>query len=331
MENTNTKKMFDYFYSDENEQYLFLQMPMMLVKDEQFKKVSSDAKILYSLLLNRTSLSKKNNWKDEYGRVYIIYTIYEISKDLNCCENTAIKSMKELKDIGLIHTKRQGLTLPNLIYVMNFATELKYTPKEKEPSNPYEIRNLKKCGSENAINEVHESQILRSSNTDNSYIDFIKIDSKSMSCQQEQKSEVKTKISDIDDDFIPNHEIVKKQIKENIDYDTYLLNNKKDEIELVDELINCMVDVICTKDNIVKINGEEKSRSLVISQYMQLTSMDIDHIINRYKAQNHKIARLHNYLKTMLFTVKLESNHYYTNQVNADLTPVPPNLLRATS
>lgn len=125
--------MFDYFYNQENEQYLFLQMPKMLIKDPQFKKLSGDAKILYSLLLDRTSLSKKNDWADEEGRVYIIYTIEEIMEDLNCYQGKATKSMKELKEIGLINTVRRGTNKPNLIYVMNFATELKYAQKPNYP------------------------------------------------------------------------------------------------------------------------------------------------------------------------------------------------------
>jgi len=312
MENTTT--MFDYFYSNENEQYLFLQLPMMLIKNEQFKSLSSDAKILYSLLLNRTSLSKKNDWRDENGRVYIIYTIDEIMDDLNCCKKKAIKSMKELKTIGLVKTTRQGLNRPNLIYVMNFATELKYQPKAKqEPENTEEIRKCKKDTSGSAEKILPEVQIIHPSNIDNNNIDFIKIDSKSMSSHAK-----KIKEKNSDNDLIPNHEEIKKQIQKNIEYDYLLINNRKDTIELVDELINCMLDVICTKGDTVKINGEDKSRNLVISHYMTLNSLDISHIINKYNAQPHKIVHLHNYLKTMLYTVRQESSHYYANQVKAD-------------
>lgn len=135
--------MFDYFYARENEQYLFLQMPWMLIKDDQFKSLSDSAKILYSLLVNRTSLSAKNGWVDEQGRVYIIYTQEEIMSDLNCWEKKATKSLKELREIGLIKSVRQGLGKPNIIYVMNFATNLKYQLKgHEEPTNPM---NTQKC------------------------------------------------------------------------------------------------------------------------------------------------------------------------------------------
>ena len=125
MENRN----FDYFYGNENENFLFLQIPFALISEEYFKKLSSDAKILYGLLLNRTSLSRKNGWQDEEKRIYIIYTMKEIMEDLNCCEKKSLKSMKELRDIGLVKTIRRGLNKPNIIYVINFPTNLKYTPK----------------------------------------------------------------------------------------------------------------------------------------------------------------------------------------------------------
>ena len=146
MENTN----FDYFYGTENENFLFLQMPKVFFKDSYFKNLSDSAKIAYSLLLERTGLSAKNNWRDSEGRVYIIYTIEEIMADLNCYQGKANKCLKELKEIGLIRTVRQGLNRPNLIYVMNFATEYKY-PKN-EPKTAEESRNCETSKSGNCDN-----------------------------------------------------------------------------------------------------------------------------------------------------------------------------------
>jgi len=111
------KTMFDYFYSNEIEQYPSLQIPMILIKHEHFKTLSSGSKILYSLLLDRTSLSIKNNWKDEFGKVYIIYPIEEIMSNLNCSEKKAIKFMKELEDIGLVKT------INNHFYLSYLKTE----------------------------------------------------------------------------------------------------------------------------------------------------------------------------------------------------------------
>lgn len=115
---------FDYYYGIEAEQFSFYRVPRMLIKDERFKDLSSDAKLLYGLMLDRMSLSIRNGWLDEENRAYIHYTIENIMEDFGCAKATATKMLTELdgkKGIGLIEKKRQGLGRPDIIYVKNFA------------------------------------------------------------------------------------------------------------------------------------------------------------------------------------------------------------------
>ena len=67
------------------------------------------------------SLSAKNGWLDEQGRVYIIYTVREVQDSLCCAEHKAVKLFRELEDIDLIERKRRGLGRPSLIYVKDFS------------------------------------------------------------------------------------------------------------------------------------------------------------------------------------------------------------------
>ena len=116
---------FDYYYGIEAEQFSFYRVPRLLIKDERFKGLSSDAKLLYGLMLDRMSLSMKNGWLDEENRAYIIYTLDNVMEDLGCAKATCVKIMKELDSdngIGLIEKKRRGLGKPDIIYVKNFAT-----------------------------------------------------------------------------------------------------------------------------------------------------------------------------------------------------------------
>ena len=116
---------FDYYYGIEAEQFSFYRVPRLLIKDERFKGLSSDAKLLYGLMLDRMSLSMKNGWLDEENRAYIIYTLDTVMEDLGCAKATCVKIMKELDSdngIGLIEKKRRGLGKPDIIYVKNFAT-----------------------------------------------------------------------------------------------------------------------------------------------------------------------------------------------------------------
>lgn len=116
---------FDYYYGVEAEQFSFYRVPRLLIKDERFKGLSSDAKLLYGLMLDRMALSMKNGWIDGQNRAYIIYSVENIMEDLGCSKPTCIKIIRELdcgNGIGLIEKKRRGLGKPDIIYVKNFAS-----------------------------------------------------------------------------------------------------------------------------------------------------------------------------------------------------------------
>ena len=117
---------FDYYYGIEAEQFSFYRVPRLLIKDERFKGLSSDAKLLYGLMLDRMSLSMKNGWLDDENRAYIIYTIDNIREDLGCSKEKAVKVLAELdanKGIGLVEKIRRGLGKPDIIYVKNFIIQ----------------------------------------------------------------------------------------------------------------------------------------------------------------------------------------------------------------
>ena len=111
---------FDYYYGLEAEQFTFYRIPRLLIKDERFRGLSSDAKLLYGLMLDRMSLSIKNAWLDEENKAYIIYPVNDVIADLACGKERAIKVLAELdstKGIGLIERVRRGLGKSDIIYV----------------------------------------------------------------------------------------------------------------------------------------------------------------------------------------------------------------------
>lgn len=160
--------VFDYYYGIEAEQFSFYRVPRLLIKDKRFKGLSSDAKLLYGLMLDRMSLSVKNRWFDEDNRAYIYYTVEEIMNDLGCSHGTCTKIMSELdnrKGIGLIEKKRQGLGRPDIIYVKNFVTACASGPiedDEKKPDNTdisTEVQNLDFLKSNNKTSRSPESEL----------------------------------------------------------------------------------------------------------------------------------------------------------------------------
>ena len=114
---------FDYYRSSESGQFTFYRIPKELFTNPLFSGLSTDAKLLYGLMLDRIGLSVRSGWVDEEDHVYIYYSMAEIMTQLQCGHNKAIRLLKELdQGIGLIRRKRQGLGQPDRIYVMNFIT-----------------------------------------------------------------------------------------------------------------------------------------------------------------------------------------------------------------
>ena len=126
---------YEYFYGAQAEQFSFYRIPKALFREPNFRELSTDAKVLYGILLDRMSLSLKNQWLDAQNKVYIIFTVEEIMDALNCANQKATRLMVELeKQAGLIERKRQGLGRPNLIYVKNFAATINSKSCEKGDS-----------------------------------------------------------------------------------------------------------------------------------------------------------------------------------------------------
>ena len=103
--------------------FSFYRIPKALFQEPRFQNLSTDAKTLYGILLDRMSLSAKNGWLDEQGRVFIIFTIEDVKRALCCADNKATKLLRELEEFGLIERKRRGLGRPSLVYVKNFSAE----------------------------------------------------------------------------------------------------------------------------------------------------------------------------------------------------------------
>ena len=150
---------FDYFYGQQSEQFSFYRIPKMLFTDDRFWNVSTDAKLLYGILLDRMNLSAKNGWFDESGRVYIIFTLEEIMEELGCANQKATKLVVELEEkAGLIERKRQGLGKPTLIYVKNFSRECA-EPEIQPDSQTHDFH-------DSQSHENHESRIMDPMNPD---------------------------------------------------------------------------------------------------------------------------------------------------------------------
>ena len=98
-------KLPSYFYGDEAMQFTYFRIPCQLITHPRFKHLSTDSKLLYGMLLDRMSLSIKNEWYDDTGRVYIYYTVDEIGSNLNCGRDKAMKLLAEIDSMSQTTTK----------------------------------------------------------------------------------------------------------------------------------------------------------------------------------------------------------------------------------
>ena len=77
--------------------------------------LSHTAKLLYTLLLDRATLSQKNNWIDAQDRIYVVYPLSHLAKDLGCCISSVTRSFSELEDAQLVERVRSGFSKPSRI------------------------------------------------------------------------------------------------------------------------------------------------------------------------------------------------------------------------
>ena len=118
---------FKYMYGKQADQYSFIHIPKILVTEKIFTGITIHAKVLYGLLLDRMGMAVKNKWVDERNRMYVIYPIQEIQKDMGVTRKKAMECLAELENAGLIETtvsRRISLGcmgLPSIYYVKDFA------------------------------------------------------------------------------------------------------------------------------------------------------------------------------------------------------------------
>ena len=135
-------------------------LPKFILRTE----LSLNAKLLYGLLLNRSMLSQKNDWADEEGRIFVIYTIRQMAEDLDRSERTVKNALNELENAGLLRRVRQGFQQANRIFVLlpdSAPQEGGICPTEGKKAAPAEGQNLPGSQTEE-YNDFSQTERVRS-------------------------------------------------------------------------------------------------------------------------------------------------------------------------
>ena len=314
----------NYFYKSESEQFAFYRIPKLLFTDTRYAGISVEAKVLYGLMLDRMSLSVRNNWVDDDNRVYIYFTLEEITDYLSIGKDKGVKLLKELDGI-LIERKKQGLGKPVMIYVLNFvgsqnsiqsvdnSTEV-LTPDVDNSTSNAEVQTSEKPKSgENA--EVLTSEIPKSALRKNRTLDFGKSDSNNTDIHNTDLN--KTDISSSSRISFAAWEREREEyrdvIKTNIEYDILI---QQYAAEKIDSFVNIMVDALCSFDDKINVNSMQVPREVVKRKLLKLDYMHIVYVIDCLDENSTRIRNYKSYILTMLYNAPDTMNHYYQSKFN---------------
>ena len=240
----------DYFYGQAGELFSFFRIPKALFQEQRFQDLSTDAKTLYGILLDRMSLSVKNEWFDKKGRVFIIFTIEDVKRTLRCADNKATRLLRELEKFGLIERKRRGQGKPCLVYVKNFSAE---SSKESVKNRD----NDDSCGSKIACQDPVKSRGIK---------------------KKENKTEMNNTNPILSDESekMKNRELLEEYFSCSLEIDL-LLRLYPDDEDTLYQIVNLLVDTCATNRKLLHIAGDDKPAEVVRSRFMKLNA---DHMIS---------------------------------------------------
>lgn len=288
---------YDYFYGQQSEQFSFYRIPKILFSQDKFWNVSTDAKLLYGILLDRMNLSARNGWLDEAGRVYIIFTIEEIKESLGCAEKKAVKLLDELeKKAELIERKRQGLGKPNLIYVKNFisgSVERQFLNCQNDNSATFQ----------NTIQDLSKAQ---GNNTDIKNTDLSDTNSifPSGNCGKENGNE----------EYQQYYQYFYEQL--GIEY---LQQDYPYDVDRLENILELVVETVCSKRQIIRIGGDDRPIEVVKSRFMKLDSEHIRYVLDCFKENTTKIRNIRQYMLASLYNAPTTIGSYFDALVRHDM------------
>ena len=272
--------MFDYFYEQSGEMFSYFRVPKILFRDIKFKDLSTDAKTLYGILLDRMGLSVKNGWLDEQGRVYIIFPVQEVMDALGYADNKATKLFRELEKFGLIERKRRGLGKPNLIYVKNFA-DPRFRTREKD-------------GSGAADSAQQETAKSRGNKTEWNKTEGSEPDP--FSSDAEDEPDERTRLEAY---FMQSLEV------------DLLLRACPDEEDTIDQIVNLLVDTCSSKRRMLRVAGDDKPAEVVRSRFMKLNADHIRFVLKCLAESTAPVRNMKQYLLAALYNAPTTMQLYY--------------------
>lgn len=282
----------EFFGIQESEQYAFYRVPKLLFTSGRFWNLSTDAKMLYGLFLDRMALSQRNGWVDSQGRVYIIYTVENIMESLGCGNKKAIKLLSELEEkANLIMREKKGQGKPNLIYLRKFTAIANdmgghFLKCENDTSGNVELK-----GQE--MSKAH------SNNTDINNTEYSDIDSllSSVSCGKELEGSEK---------FSQYYEYFYDQLDL-----AFLKKEFPHDVDTLELILRLIVEVMCSNRKMIRIASDDKPIEIVKGNFMKLDSGHIRFVMDGFKKNTTEVRSPKQYLLASIYNAPLTIGPYY--------------------
>ena len=339
---------FSYYYGSQADQFSFIRIPKIMLTEETFSSLSIPAKVLYGVLLDRMTLSRKNAWFDEENRVFIIYQIGEIQEDLGFSKKKAMDLLAELEQFGLLEKKRRGHGLPNILYVKSFMTgidaartntEVLSAPKNGSRSEGSGTSGLKEAASRSAAEgtlrgdglgtyrvpdpsplEVRISAPLKNK-TDINHTDWNDIESDqiiSAPAGGEPMTQMRSDAMRLDKDPSETIAAYRALIRENIGYDDLLIAHPHDR-ELVEGIADLILETVISRKEYMLIASSSYPAEVVRSKFLKLQYSHIEYVLFCMERNTTKVNNIKKYLLAALFNAPSTIDGYYRSEVNHDM------------
>ena len=322
---------FEYYHSRESEQFAFFRIPKALFSEPMFQNLSTYAKLLYGLMLDRIGLSVRSEWVDEEDRVYIYYSLTDIMAHIGCGHNKAISLLKELdQDFGLIRRQKQGLGKPDRIYVMNFTTGDQSQTSENGNSgemdtdngNGFHVRKAEFMESDFRKSEFQTSEIRNSGHPKSGSQEFLKSERSNNYINNNYKNNTEPINS------IPSAAVEEENPVDRIDgfctkqyeqllrglwgYFSLLDRHSKSEVE---GIISLGADVLASTQETIRIGGRDIPGKSVVERLKSLSSDHVSYVLECVHKATWPIKNIRAYLLTALYNAPTTIDSYYANQV----------------
>lgn len=266
------------------------------------KRLNGKEKLLYIVLKSFLNVGSREG--NVYPTIETICDIVDMSKP------TVINILKNLEKKGVLKVNQRGLNQPNLYSLYDYKalwqnteneanSELEKQRKEEEAINFLKSRGYKFVSKEKELESNTGQSTETSTKNQNSTNNHDNIDTKE---NQEEVSE----------------RYPLNFLKKTLSYNDMLLTNPSDK-DMIETFFHYLHDAINSKKKVIRVNGENKPREVVISVLLKLSYYDFLYAVEKYKNNTSKVNNQGAYIITLLYNAKAQNEADTTNQVQHDM------------